>query len=125
MMPEEGGNKKWLGRKKGSPKSLSPEVRSLIASRAISERDTTREQLAESLIAQIEAQGYIAPTFETTIKYISRARGAGDDSLDKPWSTITLGRDVRCRSNPLADWRPSSPEAVFIQALNDKRSQVV
>ncbi len=94
MMPEEVGKEKRLGRKKGSPKSLSPEVRSLIASRAISERDTTREQLAESLIAQIEAQGYTSPTFETTIKYISRARSSGDDSLDKTWSTISLGREM-------------------------------
>jgi len=94
MMPEEVGKEKQLGRKKGSPKSLSPEVRSLIVSRAVSERDNTREQLAESLIAQIEGQGYTAPTFETTIKYISRARSAGDDSLDKPWSTVTLGREM-------------------------------
>lgn len=93
MMPEEIGKEKRLGRKKGSPKFLSPEVRSLIVSRAVSEHDTTREQLAESLIAQIEAQGHTAPTFETTIKYISRARNIGDDALEKPWSTITVGSE--------------------------------
>jgi hypothetical protein len=81
---------KPVGRKPGSPKALKPEVRRLIYTRALIERDLPRDTLADLLIEQIEANGDTAPTFETTIKYISQARNEGKSDLDKPWSTAAL-----------------------------------
>lgn len=71
--------------KKSRPRELKPSVKQLIYYRALTQRMVPREFLANELIKEIEEIGEIAPTLETTKRYISRARNA-DNPLDKPWS---------------------------------------
>lgn len=80
------GTKRHLGRKPGSPRAIAQEVKDRIYDTAMTERETSREDLAERLIQQIEQSGNVAPTVETTIKYISYARTHGFADMDEPWT---------------------------------------
>ena len=71
--------------KKSRPRVLKPSVKRLIYYRAVTQRMVPREYLANALIKEIEEIGEVAPTFETTKRYISKARNT-DSPLDKPWS---------------------------------------
>lgn len=71
--------------RRSRPRELKPSVKRLIYYRAVSQRMVPREFLCNELIKEIEEAGEIAPTHETTKRYISRARNA-DNPLDKPWS---------------------------------------
>lgn len=70
---------------KSKPRELKPSIKRLIVHRAITQRKIPREFLANELIKEIEEIGEIAPTLETTKRYISRARNV-DNPLDEPWS---------------------------------------
>lgn len=70
---------------KSRPRELKPSVKRLIYYRAVTQRMVPREFLANELIKEIEENREIAPTLETTKRYISKARNA-DNPIDKPWS---------------------------------------
>jgi len=86
--------------KKSRPRELKPSIKRLIFYRAVTQRSVPREFLANELIKEIKDIGEIAPTFETTKRYISRARNA-DNPLDKPWS-------IACCSEYSAFFPPDS-----------------
>ena len=67
------------------PRALKPSVRRLIALRAITQRQVPRPFLANQLIKQIEEDGEIPPTLDTTMRYISKARNSRNP-LDEPWT---------------------------------------
>jgi hypothetical protein len=71
--------------KRSRPQKLEPSIKRLICYRAITKRMVPRKFLANELIKEIKEAGEIAPTLETTMRYISKARNE-DNPLDKPWS---------------------------------------
>jgi len=71
--------------KRSRPRKLEPSIKTLIYYRAITKRMVPRKFLANELIKEIEEAREIAPTLETTMRYISKARNE-DNPLDKPWS---------------------------------------
>jgi hypothetical protein len=71
--------------KKTKPRALKPSIKQLIVNRAITQRKIPREFLANELIKEIEELGEIAPTLETTKRYISKARNT-ENPLDEPWT---------------------------------------
>ncbi|MFC1945579.1 hypothetical protein ACFLW1_00085 [Chloroflexota bacterium] len=71
--------------RRGRPRRLKPSIKRLIFSRAITQKNTPREYLAQELIKEIEEIGEIPPSFETTKRIISKARNS-DNPIDEPWT---------------------------------------
>lgn len=73
-------------------KAMLPEIKRLIANRALAEPEKRREQLAEELIKAIKERfpKEIPPAPETVIKKISEARSVWLFDEDKPWRISTL-----------------------------------
>ena len=75
------------------PGKLKPSIKRFIFQEAIRQRNVPRELLAHRLIKEIDESGELAPSLETTKRYISKARNS-DNPIDQPW---TLGA---CRDYP-------------------------
>lgn len=75
-------------------KTMLPDIKQLIVTRALEDRDRDRRQLAYDLRAVIKQQfpQEIAPTVTTLMKRISEARSQLPDPLDDPWHMGTLVR---------------------------------
>lgn len=73
-------------------KVMLPVIKLLITTRALSEPDKGREQLAGELVEDIERQfpKEIPPAWETVIKLISKARNEEGWPLALPWHMDTL-----------------------------------
>lgn len=74
-----------MEKRKIKPRELKPSVKRLIFTRAIREKNTPREYLANELIREIKKLGEIPPSFETAKRYISKARNV-DNPIDSTWT---------------------------------------
>ena len=94
---------------------LKPSIKRFIFQEAIRQRNVPRELLAHRLIKEIEESGELAPSLETTKRYISKARNAVNP-IDEPW---TLGA---CRDYPIF-FPPSS--LLFLMKMQEEAKTFV
>ena len=71
------------------PRALTKRVRELILHRS-KDKSMSREALADKLIVEIEGLDERAPTIETLVKMISKARNQPVSPLDRDWRLDTV-----------------------------------
>lgn len=76
-------------KRQSRPRALSKRVEELIVRRSL-ESEKRRDNLADELTIEIQQTGERAPTHETLIKRISKARNHPPNPLDLPWHSGTL-----------------------------------